>query len=259
MVVHIPHNQLHDFLPMFDEHKYFRSFLAAIPYQSLGMGFTDDLNAPTVVLFSLDWMRFLAGDYQSPRLRDVVSKIPEGTPFLVPNDNWVPRLQQCWNYLGKGRRTALSSAHLSLAHVRQFLGPVPSGFAVHKVDISIARQLDLDQWDHIPKYFGSVEQFVTQGLAYVIKDVHHDTVVCMASSYLPYTDTLELDIVTLTDYRQKGLATIACAHLITECLQHGIKPHWDAMNDMSVNLALKLGYTDPEPYKLYGWFTKKPE
>jgi hypothetical protein len=40
-------------------------------------------------------------------------------------------------------------------------------------------------------------------------------------------------------------------------LENGIEPCWDAENKNSAKLALKLGYTDPEPYSYY-FHTKLP-
>ena len=63
----------------------------------------------------------------------------------------------------------------------------------------------------------------------------------------------ELVIITSPEYRRRSLATIACAKLNEYCLKRGISPHWDAENDESVKLALKLGFINPEPYHCYFW------
>ncbi|MFX1508515.1 MAG: GNAT family N-acetyltransferase [Promethearchaeota archaeon] len=39
-------------------------------------------------------------------------------------------------------------------------------------------------------------------------------------------------------------------------MKNAIEPHWDATNDISVRLGLKLGHTNPESYRCYHWRKK---
>ncbi|MFW9916111.1 MAG: GNAT family N-acetyltransferase, partial [Candidatus Thorarchaeota archaeon] len=66
----------------------------------------------------------------------------------------------------------------------------------------------------------------------------------------------EIDVATHPEYRGRGFATLVCANFIKYCLELGIKPHWDAGNEISVALALKLGFTKPQRYKCYYWRSK---
>ncbi|MFX1251149.1 MAG: GNAT family N-acetyltransferase [Promethearchaeota archaeon] len=253
MVVQIPQNDLKDFLPLFKDHRYLKNAIRAVPSQSIARGFTDDLEKPRVVLFIIDWLCFLAGEPKSPQAENLLSKIPERTPILISNEDWLPLMSQKWGRVGTGKRVTFSTESLDLEHIRTFLQSIPTGFSLHKVDIDIAKQLDTDTWFHITKYFGGVENFVKKGIGFAIIDDLEDKIATLASSYYPYSESLEIDIVTIDKYRRRGFATIACAKLIEYCLENGIEPHWDAANDHSVQLALKLGYTNPEPYTLYGW------
>ncbi len=44
---------------------------------------------------------------------------------------------------------------------------------------------------------------------------------------------------------------ISCASLIEYSLLQGLVPHWDADNEPSAKLAIKLGFSNPEKYNAY--------
>ncbi|MFW9965387.1 MAG: GNAT family N-acetyltransferase, partial [Candidatus Sifarchaeia archaeon] len=103
---------------------------------------------------------------------------------------------------------------------------------------------------HIPTFFGSSETFHKMGIAYSIS--YEGKVVSMASTYMPFTNEFEIQVNTFDPrHRRKGLATVASAALILHALEHGLVPQWDAANEASMNLALKLGYTNPDPWEAY--------
>jgi len=98
--------------------------------------------------------------------------------------------------------------------------------------------------------FDSKELFLKKGFGYCLRD--GNTIVCAAiTGHPPFKNAFEIQVNTDRKYRKKGLATVVCAALIKDSLENGFKPHWDADNKPSVNLALKLGYTNPVPYGYY--------
>lgn len=249
----IPPSRLEEFLRYFKDHKYLTTMIEAVPSQPLAKGFADDLGEPEAVLFIMDWICFLTGKPKSPQAEGLLSEIREDTLVVISDNDWIPVMKRKWGRVGTRKRTAFSAKSLDIEHVQKFLQSIPIGYSLHKVDLTMAEQLDTMIWSHIAKFFRGPANFVEKGVGFVIRDDSEDKTVTLASSYLPYSETLEVDIVTINSpkYRRKGLATIACAKLIEYCLERSIEPHWDAMNDPSVRLALKLGYTDPEPYTLY--------
>lgn len=62
-----------------------------------------------------------------------------------------------------------------------------------------------------------------------------------------HDDTLEIGIETLKEYHGQGLAFLACATLIEYCLANTLEPVWSCRyeNTASMNLAKKLGFTEP--------------
>lgn len=52
-------------------------------------------------------------------------------------------------------------------------------------------------------------------------------------------------------HRPKGLGTQLGSALLEDCLEQGLDPHWEAVHKISVRLALKLGYTLAQNWKMY--------
>lgn len=63
----------------------------------------------------------------------------------------------------------------------------------------------------------------------------------------------EIDIITDSNYRGKGLASVVAEQFIDYCLSENIQPRWDCDvdNSASINLASKLGFINPEKYDVY--------
>ncbi|MFX0115150.1 MAG: GNAT family N-acetyltransferase [Candidatus Hodarchaeota archaeon] len=244
MALQIPNERLAEFLPYFEKHKYFRNQLEAIPTHHIGKGYTDDLANPNTILFNWGNLWFLAGKFDSPKLKEILGKIPEKQFIFVSNAKWVPILKNNWRYFAYFPRTLLSEKSLTLERIRKFLKPLPEGFRLAKIDLKTASNLEYFQ-----NYPGGPERFIKEAIGFCVKE--GAKLVCRATAFS--IEKYEIDIFTLQEYRERGFATVACAKLIEYCLERNIKPHWDAANERSAKFALKLGYTDPESYKCYYW------
>ena len=64
-------------------------------------------------------------------------------------------------------------------------------------------------------------------------------------------EMVDFEVQTRPGYKRRGLATVAAAVLIDHCLARNLTPCWDAANDISAGLALKLGFVHPAPYDVY--------
>lgn len=258
IVTEIPYEKLTEFLPLFNEHKYFRTILKAIPNLPKGRGFTDDLENPDIILFLLsgekEGLCYIAGNIQSPIMEGVLDLIPENTHIYTPNLGWVSMLEKHWENLKHFERTDFSSENLSLKHIKKLITPLPDGFKIERINFETVKQLA----DNFPEdpigvyahgYPGGPDKFVKEGIGFCIKDKENIVSVVMTSILFNY----ELEINTSQEYRRRGFATIVCAKLIEYCLKREIRLHWDAENDESVKLALKLGFTKPELYCCYFW------
>lgn len=262
MIRQIPLEQLMDFWSYFANHK-MRNLLALSLTLGKVEGFVDHLEKPNIILFLCQqWVCYVAGDSQAENLKEFLAKIPEKALIYVPSQEWELSLKAHWTNLVYSPRTEFSAKKLSLQRIRRLLTLLPKGFQMRKVDVEIAKKVLTqnfsDHWVGVITYLGSPEKFVEEGVGFCIQE--KEKIVSIVMGYrasLPITQCMELDVATHPDYRRKGLATIVGAKLIEYCLERVIEPHWDAANPLSVKLAQKLGFTDPEPYNCYYWL-KKP-
>jgi len=97
--------------------------------------------------------------------------------------------------------------------------------------------------------FGTIENIMQYTLGFVI--LHDGRVVCEASTGAPTHGRIEIGVNTVESHRRRGLAAIACAHLIDACETNGYSTWWDCakQNVPSTNLARKLGYQNEREYR----------
>src|SRR4029079_16857836 len=125
----------------------------------------------------------------------------------------------------------------SLAAVEASL---PPEVELRPFDADLAAQLDTELEPHGLQVFPSPHALAEQGLGIAI--VHGDRLACAATSYTRSSHYLEIAIATRPAFRGRGLAAVAAAALMRECLRRGLVPCWSASNPVSKRLALRLGY-----------------
>lgn len=138
-----------------------------------------------------------------------------------------------------------------------YLGKLPAGYQIHQMDKTL--------WKHSPKRdeslhrYGSIDNFLERGLAVCI--TQNGETVCEAYADMDIKGMREIGIRTEGSHRKKGLATIACAHLIQLCEEGGSGTYWDCVkfNAGSIALAHKLGFQNKRAYKLLAWFKPREQ
>jgi len=132
--------------------------------------------------------------------------------------------------------------------------PLSSGYTLVSRNETIFKQ-SFD-YESTLDSFGTIENVMRQTLGIVI--LHEDKVVCEAATGAPTHGLIEVGVTTHDSYRQRGLATIACAKLIELCESKGYNTWWDCakQNTPSLQLARKLGYRNEREYR-YVWWQKK--
>ena len=149
------------------------------------------------------------------------------------------------------KRYGFSPEHLNLNHLRALKENLHSDFVLEPIDLDTARTIPRSLAPAIPFYFGSPESFIENGFGFCIK--HNGAVVSTAMTAMPFVKEFEIEVDTMNspEYRRKGLATIASAALIEHALLNNLIPIWDAANEASKALALKLEYSDLTPYDAF--------
>jgi len=261
MIQQIPKSQLMEYWPYFKGHRFLNPLAQNLAWSKVE-GYVDEFENPEVIIFMCQqWACYLAGNSRSKNLKEFLVKIPEKAFIYTTQDDWELRLKAHWKYFGYFPRTELSAQNLSLQNIRRLLTQLPERYKMKKVDLDVAKQILRqklsDHWVNAINFIGGPEKFVEEGVGFCILEGNKVISIVMSfKASVPITQSMEIDVVTHPDYRGLGLATLVSAKLIEYCLERGIEPHWDAANQISVRLAKKLGFTDPEPYRCYYWREK---
>lgn len=107
-------------------------------------------------------------------------------------------------------------------------------------------------------YFGSAEQTLAQGFGFCL--VQGDEILSEAFAGESALGMIELGTVTGEPYRQRGYATVVCAHLALECDARGYQTYWNCAEDnpASATLARKLGHQTEKKFRYVGWESVHP-
>jgi RimJ/RimL family protein N-acetyltransferase len=140
-------------------------------------------------------------------------------------------------------------------HLDLLTAPLPGGYSITARDAELLKQspdyqMTLDS-------FGTIENVMKHTRGFVI--LRAGIVVCEAATGAPTHGQIEIGVNTSEPHRRRGLAAIACAHLIEDCEASGYSTWWDCakQNTASVNLARKLGYQNEREYRYVWWAGNK--
>lgn len=219
----------------------------------MGTAWVNDLENPTVAQIIVGIFSYYAGDPNAIETEELLHNLPEDVLVIVNTDEWKKRIEtvhkgsieKFLRYQFKKNPEDLNRNYLQI-----LLSRLPEEYELKRIDASIANQPSLHELsEDFTGQFNSIEDYLNRGVGYAI--LYHGKVVCGASSYSIYDDGIEIEVETDSKHRRKGLATIAAAALMLDCLGSGKYPSWDAANFESANLAQKLGYVLEEAYDTY--------
>jgi len=128
---------------------------------------------------------------------------------------------------------------------------LPTGYSITPRNADLVKQsadyqMNLDS-------LGSIDSILHHTLGFVV--LYEDQLVCEASTGAPTHGRIEIGVNTAEAHRRRGLAAMACAHLIEACKEKGYSTWWDCakQNTASANLARKLGFENEREYRYVWW------
>ena len=214
----------------------------------MGHIFVTDPIAPQSVMATVGCFVFLAGEPD----RELVQGKPDGFVIMVPqNEAWAELIESCWPDARRKVRYAIrKDTRFNTIALQKLADSLPAGYEIKRIDAEI---YDLCLRDPVTadfvSAFGSKDKYLKLGRGVVI--LKSGKIVSGASSYTRYREGIEIEVDTVPEERRKGLASIASANLILDCLKEGLYPSWDAQNLNSVRMAEKLGYEFSHEYIAY--------
>lgn len=225
----------------------------------MGEIYVDSLETPVSAMAILGDFCFFAGKPDA----GLVAYKPENRTgefvIMVPgNESWGALIEKTFG--GKTRaitRYALRKDKVSFDReaLQAAAASLPAGYSLKLMDRELFSVCRSQSWSRdFVSQFKDYEEYQKMGLGVLI--LKDGEVVSGASSYSRYEKGIEIEVDTRADHRKQGLAYICCATLILECLERNLFPAWDAHNEASLALALKLGYHFDHEYRAYeiwGW------
>lgn len=197
------------------------------------------------------FIRFAGDPEENKGSSTMISRLT--TPFfLQPSPaGWMQLLEKAYGVrLKKTKRYKFSSTHLSKSHMEEIIYKSPWRDAIRRLEKQHVEQLSEDDWGkyHFMNY-AKPEDLIAKGIGYYLEK--DGEIVSCCSSALISSNSYEVNIITKPAYRQQGIAKAVAAKFIEACLAKGMEPHWDAANEPSKRLALRLGYQFEGSYDLH--------
>jgi hypothetical protein len=253
-MIEVKNNRRQQMAGLFTEH--IGDYMAdAVLDDYMGKAFMDDEKQTFGVLeLPAAHVAFLGGDLSHSSAYTYLKNLPRFSMIFVAS----PNFEQLAEKVHPGKwvrleRYAFSSENLNMTKLRELSSQLPDGFQVKKIDTVLARALLEDKENKFARHhvinFDSPEDFSARGFGYCVCE--GETIACVASTFTISRKGIDIQIDTKRDYRGKGLATVAAAHLIIHSLENNLDPSWDAATEISAKMAQKLGYTPQANYEMY--------
>ena len=208
----------------------------------------DDLANPNLLLLRYGTFGILAGDARGSSAEQLLTSIDLPCAIQPSPQAWIDLLYNIFpGKVKKIERFSFSSDHIDSNHLKEIINSHPLGNAVQQIDTPIAEAMQHHEWNkyHLVNY-NLPEEFAQYGSAYGI--CINSVLASACSAALRCTRGIEMNIITLPEYRNKGLALVVAAQTIINTMEQQLIPHWDAANEKSANLAIRLGYKSVGSY-----------
>ena len=248
MLTELPPDQREPLRPLFADMPGLRGCIDAAFDGTMGRAWADDPSAPAVALVQFDFY-FLAGDPNAAAADEAVRFLDQRASIVTPDASWEPLLRRVWGDRVRTRtRVEFGVGAWDRDRLRGFIAALPPAFELKRIALGDAARFT-ELADSLTYNFDSLEDFVARGVGFGIE--HEGRFVSGCSSFAISSHSLEFEIQTHEDVRQRSLASATAAAMILHCIDNDLEPCWDAHNEISAALATKLGFIDPKPYTAY--------
>jgi hypothetical protein len=248
-VIKLPAGYCARLRPIFEGFPGLRGCVDAVLDGAMGTARADDVERPTVALLDLDFY-LLAGDPRGSAAEDAVRSLEPPFSVATPPGPWEAVLRSAWgDALEPYTRVEFEApAAWDRPRLQSFVDALPAGFELRDVTIDDAARFR-DLADSLVYNYPSLEDFIARGVGFGVEHDGHFVSGC--SSFAISSHSIEFEIQTHADFRQRGFALAAASAMIEFCIESRLEPCWDAHNPISAALAKKLGFANPQPYTAY--------
>ena len=214
----------------------------------MGFAIVDDKENPKSVQIVVGDFSFFAGVANKSLLKEGTASI-----LTCQNEDWAREIELFFkDTIIKKKRYKMKSSvsNFDKDKLISFINSLDKKYTLKQIDKHLYYKVLSNSWSaDLCSQFKNADEFVEKGLGFVI--LKDGEIISGASSYVIYDNSIEIEIDTKREFREKGFATVCGAKLILECLNKGLLPSWDAQDLRSVALAEKLGFIFDQPYNAY--------
>jgi RimJ/RimL family protein N-acetyltransferase len=160
--------------------------------------------------------------------------------MYLSSDEWLELLKKSL----EGNVVELKRTHYVLEEINKLVqeANIPDEFQLNQIDHELfnryREQID-NSYSHL---WGSSEKYLENTFGLCLLKNNKFASVC--NTFYIGGNYIAPDIITLNEFRNKGLATIVCSFFIKRTKELGLTPYWDcdAGNEASNRLAQRLGF-----------------
>lgn len=235
--------------PLFAEHKRVDFGIDSILEGQSGKQIhiaVDDIANPALALLRYGTFGVLSGDATHTNAHALVQAINLPCAIQPSPTAWMNLLQESYaDKIKNIERFSFTHEFIDASHLTSIIKQ--HSYNLHTIDTSTAQAMETHEWHkyHLPNY-NSAAEFAANGFANGITIDGELASVCSAA--LRCAQGIELNVITLPQFRNKGLAEIVAAATILSALEQKLIPHWDAANERSARLAMRLGFKPTGSY-----------
>lgn len=270
--------------PLFQSFDYSLSIHAAIEGNNLGRIFVDDVDQPRTAFALTVEGYLLAGEHHNATtnaaLRRLLrEKIFTGEVFVV--GDWSMSLAvypEAWEALlpeliPTHEVEKIKRYHYLCRTVKlDWHKNIPEGYTVRRVDQTVLDAAATDvvrEWMDIEEVWWTVDKYLQHGISYAV--LYEGEMVAWCTPDCVAGEQIDVGIMTHPAHRRRGLASIAAAATVEQCLNQGFSAvgwHCNAENVGSWKTAEKVGFERNLEYFYYyymydpidhlaelGWYT----
>ena len=213
--------------PLFTGFDYSLSIRAAMEGNNPGRIFVDDVEHPRTAFGLTVEGYLLAGEHDNPATLEslrafIHEKLFTGEVFVNGDDSlslavhpeaWEARLPEL---IPTHEAEKLERYHYLCRELAfDWRAALPDGYTVRRIDRDLLEADDIiipeaiGEWNDAEEYWGSVENFLTNGIGFCV--LHENQIVAQCTADCFAGEQIDIGIVTAPVYRHKGLASIAAA------------------------------------------------
>ena len=219
--------------------------------------FVDDADAPRAALMCRTYEFYVAGETDVPALRQFIADAPEEAQvfgefygYCALSKEWERALLD--DYDGQLRRIGRRRFRYDPTHDHPVIRrTLPDDMRIVAGRSRMAQRIDAEVLGDMPGigfFMGGIDTFEARGFGMCV--LADDAIASVAHTGSVSDGYADIDIITAEPFRGRGLATLAAAACVAECVRRGLVPTWhtDTTNEASMATARKVGYEEGRPF-----------